>query len=74
MCFVKLFFFFFLACGLLLVWMLTVSFLSVCRFISLIGVVLGICPACTCRDMEAMGRASSQCLVAGPLTVVRTCG
>ena len=24
-------------------------------------------------EMEAMGRASSQCLVAGPLTVARTC-
>ena len=24
------------------------------------------------REMEAMGRAGSQCLVAGPLTVVRT--
>ena len=25
------------------------------------------------REVEAMGRASSQCLVAGPLTVARTC-
>ena len=26
------------------------------------------------REMEAMGRASIQCLVAGPLSVARTCG
>jgi len=33
----------------------------------------GLWPACDSREMEAMGRASSQCLVAGPLTVARTC-
>ena len=27
---------------------------------------------CASRDMEAVGRASSQCLVAGPLIVTRT--
>ena len=26
------------------------------------------------QEMEAMGRASSQCLVAGPLTMGRACG
>ena len=31
-------------------------------------------PACASRKMEAMGRASSQCLVAGFLTVTRTQG
>lgn len=31
-------------------------------------------PACVSREMEAMGRASSQCLVARPLTVVMNCG
>ena len=25
-------------------------------------------------EMKAMGRACSQCLIAGPLTVVKTCG
>ena len=29
---------------------------------------------CASREMEARGRASSQCLVAGPLTVARTSG
>ena len=28
----------------------------------------------TSREMEAMGRASSQCLVAGSLTVAKPCG
>ena len=32
----------------------------------------GIWPACASREMEAKGRASIQCLVAGPLTVTRT--
>ena len=31
-------------------------------------------PALSSRKMEAMGRACSQCLVARPLTMVRTCG
>ena len=31
-------------------------------------------PLSASREMEAMDRASSQCLVAGPLTVARTCG
>ena len=49
------------------VWTLAVSFLSVWRLISpWEGAVHAS------REMEAMGRASSQCLVAGPLTVART--
>ena len=31
-------------------------------------------PACASRAMEAMGWGHSHCLVAGPLTVVKTCG
>ena len=34
----------------------------------------GVQPVCTSREMEAMSRASSQCLIAGPLTVARTHG
>ena len=34
----------------------------------------GIQPAVSSREMQAMVRASSQFLVAGPLTVARTCG
>ena len=49
--------------SLLLIWMLVISFLSVCRLLS---------PLCAAREMEAVGRACSQCLVAGPLTSVRT--
>ena len=32
----------------------------------------GIWPLCASREMETMGRASRQCLVAGPLRAVRT--
>ena len=32
----------------------------------------GVQPACAFRELEEMGRASSQCLVARPLTVVGT--
>ena len=31
------------------------------------------CAECVSREKEAIGRASSQCLVAGLLTVARTC-
>ena len=34
----------------------------------------GIWLACASREMEGMGKACSQCLVAEPLTVARTCG
>ena len=34
----------------------------------------GVQPVCTSREMEARSRASSQCLIAGPLTVARTHG
>ena len=34
----------------------------------------GVGSVCASRDMEAMGRACSQCLVAGFLTVTRTHG
>ena len=37
-------------------------------------VCAGVWPAYAPREMEAMGRASSQCLVARPLTVARTHG
>ena len=43
----------------MMVWVLAFSLLSVCR------------PYAS-REMEAVGRASSQCLVAGPLIVIRT--
>ena len=33
----------------------------------------GVWTVSVAREIEAMGRASSQCLDAGPLTVVRTC-
>ena len=38
------------------------------------GVPVGVRPACSSREMEAMGRAYSQCLVAEPLTEARTHG
>ena len=34
----------------------------------------GVWPMCVAKEMEAMGRTSSQCLVAGSLTVARTHG
>ena len=56
-----------------MVWMLALS--SVCaasypldRDVLVYGLM------CVAREMEAMGRACSQCLVAGPLIVTRTCG
>ena len=44
-----------------------------------LGIFLGLTfdfygATCASREMEAMGRASSQVLVAGPLTVARTHG
>ena len=52
---------------LLLVWMLTLSFLTVSKFLPLDrGCVI-------VTKMVAMGRASSQCFPR-PLSVVRTCG
>ena len=42
--------------------------------ILLIGVVLIYGPEHVSRETEAMGRVSSQCLVAGPLTMSRTGG
>ena len=34
----------------------------------------GVQLALASREMEAMGRTNSQCMVSGPLTVARTCG
>ena len=46
------------------VWIFAVSFFDVSRLLS---------PKCVFREKEAMGRASSQCLVAELLTVARNC-
>ena len=62
---------FFLACGLLLVWM--PSFSSVCAgSYPLDRYCAGVCPVLAFREMRAMGMACSQCLLSGPLAVVRT--
>ena len=48
--------------------MLAVSFLSVSRVLPLCYYMC----VCASKEIESLGWDSSQCLVAGPLTVVRT--
>ena len=63
-----------LAWGLILVWIFALSFLSMCRLYPLDRGCAFVWPVHISRETEAMGRACSQCLVTGPLTVVKTCG